>query len=377
MVATDELDEGAFLRRFLAFRQYVEMLLQYLPSKTARNKPWRLTVRRNQLCQDVVGHFSPAIKAADTKLKLFQRTEVTFIDAHGGEEEGEDLGGLTVELYSCFFREVLLQDFGLFEGAGDDTSTSIGLLPSPTADQQAMNNIGRIMCRCVLDDQPLGRGLGRFVFEFLADTHEWRVFKDVHSALAALSDFDPELSQRWAQLLVQPPAGPTLDFFDPGAADEEVPPESAAMERAVLAGCRHKLLVSREASLRALRDGFTEIVDLREQLGALSASELLLMLRGNTELSCEELLACFAWPDASAGAAAKAGFAAAGSDAPRYLREIILDESPETGLGSLGRMRLLEWSTALTALPCGGLKDPITLKLYEGADENDLPNVHT
>ena len=240
-----------------------------------------------------------------------------------------------------------------------------------------MNNIGRIMCRCVLDDQPLGRGLGRFVFEFLADAHEWRVFKDPQSALAVLSDFDPELSQRWAQLLVQPPAGLTLDFFDPGAADEEVPPESAAMERAVLAGCRHKLLTSREASLRALRYGFTETVDLRLQLGALSAAELLRMQRGNTELSREQLLGCFAWPDASVSAEAKAGFAAAGSEAPRYLREIILDESPETGLGSLGRLHLLEWATALTALPCGGLKDPITLKLYESADEHDLPNVHT
>ena len=42
---------------------------------------------------------------------------MTFV-VHGSKEEGEDLGGLTVELYSCFFREVLLPDFGLFEGAG-------------------------------------------------------------------------------------------------------------------------------------------------------------------------------------------------------------------------------------------------------------------
>ena len=131
--------------------------------------------------------------------------------------------------------------------------------------------------------------------------------------------------------------------------------------------------------MRALVRGFTETVDLQTQLGALSSVELLRMLRGNTELSSQELLDCFTWPDlgSSVSAEAQAGFAAIGSACPRYLREIILDESPETGLGSLGRMRLLEWSTALTALPCGGLKDPITLKLYEGADEHDLPNVHT
>ena len=38
VVAADELDEGAFLRRFLAFRQYVEML-QYLPAVIATGGP--------------------------------------------------------------------------------------------------------------------------------------------------------------------------------------------------------------------------------------------------------------------------------------------------------------------------------------------------
>jgi len=241
--------------------------------------------------------------------------------------------------------------------------------------------VGRIMCKCVLDDQPLGRGLGRFVFDFLADAHERRVFKDARCALAALSDFDPELAQRWTQLLAQPElaAGLTLDLFDPDGTDDELPAESAALERAVLAGCRHKLLTSREKSLHALRNGFTETVDLRLQLGALSSAELLRMLRGNTELSCEQLLQCFTWPDvgASATVEAQAGFAAVDSEVPRYLREIILDQSTATGLSSLARLHLLEWCTALTALPCGGLKDPIILKLYEGADENDLPNVHT
>ena len=31
----------------------------------------------------------------------------------------------------------------------------------------------------------------------------------------------------------------------------------------------------------------------------------------------------------------------------------------------------------VAALPCGGLKEPIILSLYEDADETDLPNVHT
>ena len=133
------------------------------------------------------------------------------------------------------------------------------------------------------------------------------------------------------------------------------------------------------------------------------------MMRGNTELSAEELLACFQWPDTHASAHveeqvryhernpvsiehleasmrayhltdrvhSQAGFAAISSTVPSYLREIILDESPESGLSTEQRLHLLELATALTALPCSGLKYLITLKLYAEADENDLPNVHT
>ena len=135
------------------------------------------------------------------------------------------------------------------------------------------------------------------------------------------------------------------------------------------------------ASLEALRKGFAEHaltgIDLTVQLGALSSPELLLMLRGKTEISSIDLLGCFEWPSPDSIAAAQAGFEAVGSEAPHYLREIILDESPDGALTAEQRLNLLEWATALTALPCGGLKEPIKLELYEGATDLDLPQVHT
>ena len=60
-----------------------------------------------------------------------------------------------------------------------------------------------------------------------------------------------------------------------------------------------------EASLQAIRRGFTEHVDLRLQLGALSSAELRLMLRGNTRLGAAALLGCFQMPDDSAAAREK------------------------------------------------------------------------
>ena len=132
--------------------QYVEFILEVLPTKTAKTKPCRLSVRREELCSDVIGHFGfhEGQCRAFPKQKLFQRTSVVFIDANGDEEEGNDQGGLTVEMYSSFFREVLLRDLGLFEGIADSAGggSSIGLLPKPDAPAAALEAVGRAICKC-------------------------------------------------------------------------------------------------------------------------------------------------------------------------------------------------------------------------------------
>ena len=132
--------------------QYVEFMLEVLPTKTAKTKPLRLSVRREELCSDVIGHFGfhEGQCRAFPKQKLFSRTSVVFVDANGDEEEGNDQGGLTVEMYSSFFREVLLRDLGLFEGIADSAGggSSIGLLPKPDAPAAALEAVGRAICKC-------------------------------------------------------------------------------------------------------------------------------------------------------------------------------------------------------------------------------------
>ena len=240
-----------FMHRFLAFRQYIEYFREKETTKTTKSSLWKLIVRRGALVEDFVRAFSTNF----SKQRLLIRTFVTFVDASDRQEPGRDDGGLSSELYSCFFREILRPEALLFEGASD---SSIGLLPAPDAPVDAMLAVGRALCKCVLDDQPLGRGIGRFVFEYLADAHERRVFKDAASALAVLADLDPEMARSWATLLVTPVEGLTLDAFDPDLGDEAVPCERAAFERAVLAGCRHRLLGCRERSLKAILSGFTD-----------------------------------------------------------------------------------------------------------------------
>ena len=263
---------------------------------------------------------------------------------------------------------MLRKEAGLFECS----DAGVGVLPTPTACHSDMIALGRVLSKCVVDGHPLGKGFGRFIFEFLADAHERRVFCSAHSALEVLSDFDPDLAQCWAKLLAAPQVGLKLDQFDETAEESELPAERSAFEHAIIAGCRYRLLHVRQASLEALRDGFEEHIKVfRIQLGAFSTAELFFMMRGSLVISASELAECF---DFSANVS---DFAQVGSHAQRFLRELVSDEHPSTGLTAEQRLQLLTWSTAFAALPCGGVCPRITVKLFEGRDDEDLPMVHT
>ena len=73
-LASANIEPVAFMMRYMAFRQHVEMILQFVPSKTARTKPWRLLVRRAELARDVITHFGDF-----SKMKAFQPTQVTSL----------------------------------------------------------------------------------------------------------------------------------------------------------------------------------------------------------------------------------------------------------------------------------------------------------
>jgi hypothetical protein len=74
----DAVDATAFMARYLAFRQHVELILLYVPSKTARTKPWKLIVRRAHLWRDVITHFSDF-----SRMKVFQVRESSPVYLRG------------------------------------------------------------------------------------------------------------------------------------------------------------------------------------------------------------------------------------------------------------------------------------------------------
>lgn len=353
--------------RFLALRQHCE-LLRHTAVKSAA-KTWRLRLRREHLCADVLAAFGDITQK--TRYKLLQPTCVIFVDMWGNEEEGQDEGGLTAELYSSFFEHIFRPERGLFEAADEGGK----YLPKADAHTASLAACGRVLLKCVLDDHPQGHGLSRFVLEYLADAHETRVLHGpIEAALISLADYDPSLAERWSGLLrvgaenEAAYAGLTVGDFDADLshADDDLCTDNAPS--AIVAGCRRRLLTDRMQALSALREGFVQNYDISLQLGCLSSDELVLMLQGKSSISVRELLDAIEWPDPED----EDGFG--DSLAPFFLRELLLDEA---AFGEAHRLALLQWCTALSAMPPGGLTDRIKLRPYRDVDLQTLPETHT
>ena len=394
----------AFNSRYLAFRQHVEFLRERAESKykTAKAK-WSVQIRRDRLVDDVLAQFEKLQNAG----QLWRKTNVSFLDKWQSEEAGVDDGGLTSDMYTCFWDQVVSHERGLFDRAKEASAV---VLPRADAPPEKLQSLGRVLCKAVLDGHPLGGGLARFLFEFLVfENHgERRVFDDAQprKALRALKDYDPVLADSWAALLdgTSPVEGLTLEDMDDSLPEPEQPLTAANLPRAIVAGCRRRLLLDRREALEALRDGFTEHVDLTVQLAAQSCDDMLKMVQGKLRISAAELVSCFtcapgccpsthtgtdsrcphltrlaarvaAGPNDSANAAAEAGFPA-GSRVGEYLRSVLEDKAM---FNEAERFRFVQWATALRALPPGGLEtedERISIKCVQGGDER-LPVVHT
>lgn len=250
-------------RRVLAMRQYIEMRRVAVCGRTP--KPWRLRVRRGVwLLDDVLEAFA----ACGSAKRLFSPTAVTFTSEFGETEDGDDRGGLTAEMFTLFWAHALRPAAGLFESFVTSSGDAL-LVPAPLADVAALEAVGKLLLKCVLDDQPIAGGLSRVVLDFLVFGHEAPSLTEVEPALDALADCDGDLANAW-RVLVDEPSGLsgleiTFDAFDggaaPGRADERVTP--ANVSEAVLHGCRARLLGARRSAFEALRRGFLGVEDLQ------------------------------------------------------------------------------------------------------------------
>ena len=263
-----------------------------LAAGSRASKPWKLCVSRDALLDDVLEAFAPLATAKKRHL-LFAPPLVTFRSSFGEIEDGDDRGGLTAEMYSLFWSAALRPEAGLFEGGAGL------LLPTVHAPAAALEAVGALLCKCIIDEHPVGRGLCTFVYDYLVSGEGAYSLRDPTSALSALRDFDPMLADSWGGLLDAPSqldamassaaTCVTLDAFDDADADgAHILVTSANIADAVMAGCRWRLLESRRTSFEALVRGFTTAEDLQVQLGPFHLDTLTGMLQGKASLSINE-----------------------------------------------------------------------------------------
>ena len=278
-------DSELLMVRLLALREHLERckrIAELLARNPKSPRPlgvhWDLKISRRALVPDVLAQFgqlTTGVAGGTGPIQLWRNTYVTFVDPFGVDEPGIDQGGLTVELHATFWSEVFKPEHKLFEGDHGrylPRARARDALEQHKARLRGLEATGRMLLKSIIDGHPTGRLLSRFVFEFLADSHERRVFLPSQplEALRALEDFDPGLAKQWRRCVLEMSdeelSHLTLEDFEPSLGEGVV--TRANVAEAVIAGCRSKLLLERQEELEALRRGFTfdSRMDLAMQL---------------------------------------------------------------------------------------------------------------
>ena len=330
--------------KLMALRQHIAFLEERARKEFKKaNTVWSLEVVRGRLVTNVLEIFGSCHHHA----LIWRRTHVTYVD-----EDGVDEGGLTADLHSSFWREVLRPEHGLFEQLAEGGA----YLPRADGNPLKLANVGRFLLKSVLDDHPTGCGLSAFLLEYLSGAHEVRAFDSPQHALQLLATVDRVAAQSLSHLLhcsdgELADIGLSLDDFDDTLPSEPLSARNVA--EAVVARCRRKLLVNRQEALAAVLSGFTlgGKVDLRLQLAQHRTADLSLLLQGKPSLSVEDIVSCFDWAEPHS------------SSSVSFLRDVLNDA---TALNEERRMLLLRWCTGLNALSVTGLSSPIKLKRAEG-----------
>ena len=248
---------------------------------------------------------------------------VTFT-RDAGDEEGEDEGGLTTEM----LRPLLGLDArarGRAHRRASALRTRRGRARRADAARRRAAPAALRRRHDARQDGPRGgasrRRPGEGLLRFLGDGYmpSSNVYggssaldardgsaSSAAAALELLRDYDPTEAAACAQLLRDdaPPLDESLtmgDFrfcgHDEGCTCEccatAVTRENVA--QAVVHRCNWKLVGCRRAACKAVREGFTSLIDLSTQLAAFTNDERMRLLQGEPRLSSAALVGCFDW----------------------------------------------------------------------------------
>ncbi|KAK3263708.1 hypothetical protein CYMTET_27502, partial [Cymbomonas tetramitiformis] len=221
-------------------------------------------------------------------LRFFKEVDLSklrrglVVSFHG--EEGVDVAGLTTEMYTQFWEEVVRPGVGLFERGERG-----GVLPvrDSTEGGAAAENLpellraaGRAMAKCIYDRRLVRADFAPSLYKFLTGSAPSR---------NDLDHFNPEYGRQMTLLLITPGHAGHLEF-------ETLDNEEALSEQNKVQYVREKvsemLVRCRRGGLEAFRDGFREAIQalqLHEHVVNLGWRDVKLLAEGEDHISATDL----------------------------------------------------------------------------------------
>lgn len=334
-----------------------------------------IKVRREptSLVEDVLSHFKDK---GGTRHGARAPLKVQFVG-----EAGQDEGGLTAEMFSLFFEELVSPHVGLFECASDfssdsaaaDDQTNSGKLYLPKSGDldctggagSSYMAVGRAIVKCFYEGKRIGSRFAPSFYKFLAHGAD-SLKQDVNLELRSLDDlkrYDPPLGASLEWLLNSSNSEHLGMDFEDIPTQPPKPVNDTNKSQFVRLKILHTLVECRQAQLEAVRHGFWKsLVDLSPEaapfLRLLSPTDWSVLLCGEENLTGEAVVAVLEFNGYSKQ-----------SRIPRWLSQAVLQFSPDN------LRRFLIFCTGAPSLPPRSTKVQITVQ-YQRASEA-LPVAHT
>lgn len=233
-----------------------------------KNKIIQITIRRDHLIQDVINAF---VDLQETDLR--KKFEITFFG-----EEGLDIGGLTTNMYTEFFKQIVDTKYGVFESS--ENNEKLFYLPkSNYREMNVLKTIGKIMIKCIYDQRVIPEIFPPCLFKYFLETKV--EFRD-------LEIYDKQMAHSLNQIMLTSvnDYGFNFDEFDEISRDVTDENKKEYKEKKM----QFYLVTKRREQLEALKQGFHIITDLSLQLKLFSFHEMTFILFGQEMIDSKRVI---------------------------------------------------------------------------------------
>nr|CAG4719662.1 unnamed protein product [Naegleria fowleri] len=264
----------------------------------------QIKMKREKLVNHTIEAFS-SLNSED----LLQRLQIQFYG-----EIGHDLGGLTSNMYTEFFKQCISPEYDLFECGNSKTKT---FLPKSSADPKIFEAIGKILIKAIYDQRVIPEVFSPFLFKFLSykpnTMNDDLNFTKLVITFRDLELFDETMANSLRLLLAHSGVDEwCLDFSEIPGCEEKLVTDENKKDYALLK-IRHVMLTQRLEQLKALKKGFESIEELQQsQLIIFSWKELMLLCCGSDYIDAQSIISLLKFKGFSSN-----------SSTPNYLIEVI------------------------------------------------------